>query len=87
MSRTIRKGVRGYDSSAAGGRPRAQGRRQRDITLRPVRRRDPDLRRLGRALIALALAEAEAEAAGLTVNEDAEMKQPGTADVEPPDGA
>jgi hypothetical protein len=37
--------------------------RQRRISVRAVRRESPDIRRLGRAIVALALAEAEAEAA------------------------
>ena len=37
--------------------------RQRRISVRAIRRESPDIRRLGRAIVALALAEAEAEAA------------------------
>jgi hypothetical protein len=37
--------------------------RQRRISVRGIRRESPDIRRLGRAIVALALAEAEAEAA------------------------
>ena len=44
--------------------------RQRHISVRAVRRDPPDLRRLGRAVIALALAQAQAEA-------DAEAQSPG----------
>jgi hypothetical protein len=36
--------------------------RQRRISVRGIRRESPDIRRLGRAIVALALAEAEAEA-------------------------
>ena len=58
MSRTIRKSR----SDNADGAKSQRGRRNREIALRVVRRRDPDLRRMGRALIALALREAAAEA-------------------------
>lgn len=37
-------------------------RRERQISVRGVRREPPDLRKLGRALIGLAMAQAEAEA-------------------------
>jgi len=45
--------------------PRRKGSRtkQRTISVRAVRRDPPDLRKLSRALIALAMAEAAAEAA------------------------
>ena len=39
--------------------------RQRHLSARGVRRDNPDLRRMGKALIAFALAEAEAQADGL----------------------
>jgi hypothetical protein len=42
--------------------PRGNRGRQRRLSARGVRRDDPDLRRMGKALIAFALAEAEAEA-------------------------
>lgn len=48
--------------------------RQRNISVRDVRRDPPDLRRLGRAIIALAAAQAEADAEAAT-----------TADVVQPD--
>lgn len=38
-------------------------RKERPIAIRAVRRNPPDLRKLSRAIVALALAEAEAEAA------------------------
>ena len=44
-----------------GGPGRGRGR-QRNISVRAVRRDPPDLRKLSRALIQLAIAEAEAEA-------------------------
>lgn len=57
MSRTYK------DSAKGGGR-------QRHISVRAVRRSPPDLRKLSRALIALAMAQAAAEAAA-----EAEAKQ------------
>ncbi len=50
MSRTYK------DSAKGGGR-------ERHISVRAVRRNPPDLRKLSRALIALAMAQAAAEAA------------------------
>lgn len=44
------------------GRKTAGKGRQRNISVRAVRRDPPDLRKLSRALISLALAEAAAEA-------------------------
>ncbi len=41
-----------------------RGGRQRNISVRAIRRDPPDLRKLGRALIQLAVAQAEAEAQG-----------------------
>jgi hypothetical protein len=59
MSRTRRQNDNYSDKER-----RPVGRRQRrDISARAVRRADPDLRRMGRALITFVLAEAEAEAA------------------------
>jgi hypothetical protein len=43
-------------------RKRARKSRQRNISVRAVRREPPDLRKLSRALISLAMAEAAAEA-------------------------
>lgn len=53
-----------YKDSPKGKRPGSYGSRtrQRHISVRAVRRDPPDLRRLGRALIALAAAQAEANA-------------------------
>lgn len=42
--------------------PARRRRSQRRLTARAVRRADPDLRRMGKALIVYALAEAEAAA-------------------------
>jgi hypothetical protein len=60
MSRTIRKSSSTIQDGAKGQRGRRK--RDREVALRVVRRREPDLRRMGRALIALALREAAAEA-------------------------
>ena len=54
--------------------------RQRHISVRAVRRDPPDLRRLGRAVIALALAQAQAEA-------DAEAQSTGGAESKNPASA
>jgi hypothetical protein len=51
-------------------KPRKGGRQPRRVSVRGVRRDEPDARRLGRALIAYALQEAAAEAAA-----EAETKQ------------
>mgnify|MGYP001618420907 CR=1 FL=1 len=53
------------------GRPKAE----RHISIRSVRRDPPDLRKLSRAVIAIALREAEldAEAKAATLNQDGEM--------------
>ena len=57
-------------------RPAARKGRERHISVRAVRRDPPDLRKLSRALIALAMAEAEAAAEAQTQNQDAD--QPGS---------
>ncbi len=44
-------------------RRRSKGGHQRHISVRAVRREQPDLRKLSRALIALAIKQAAAEAA------------------------
>ena len=56
MGRTTRGGQR---------RPRGNGRPERRITVRGVRRDPVDLRKLSRAVIALAQAQAEADAQAL----------------------
>jgi hypothetical protein len=58
MSRTYKDSPQG--SRRPSDKPR-RGRR-RNITVRSVRRDEPDYRRLGRAIIEMALAESEAEA-------------------------
>jgi hypothetical protein len=66
MSRTYK------DSAKGSGR-------ERHISVRGVRRKQPDLRRMSRALVQLALAEAAAEAAA-EVDEEMLPDQPKAAD-------
>jgi len=57
MSKTYKDSQ--HDKHARGHGSRT---RQRNISVRAIRREPPDLRRLGRAIIALAAAQAEADA-------------------------
>lgn len=57
MSRTYKDSPINKQVRGRGGRAR-----QRNISVRAVRRDPPDLRKLSRAVIALAMAQAEAEA-------------------------
>ncbi len=57
MSKTFKDSPQGKSARGGGGR-----QRQRNISVRAVRRDPPDLRKLSRALIELAMAEAAAEA-------------------------
>jgi hypothetical protein len=57
MSRT-----RKYNDKYRNGDASRRRRNQRRLSVRGVRRDDPDLRRMGKALIAFTLAEAEAQA-------------------------
>jgi hypothetical protein len=59
--------------------------RQRNISVRAVRRDPPDLQRLSRALIQLALAEAEAEAAAQAQAVDENSDNNATAAAPPAD--
>jgi hypothetical protein len=59
MSKTFKDAPGSKQNRSGPGRGRG---RQRNITVRAVRRDPPDLRKLSRALIQLAIAEAEAEA-------------------------
>jgi hypothetical protein len=54
----------------------SRGGRQRNISVRAVRRDPPDLRKLGRALIQLAVAQAEAEAQGQAQAQAQETTKP-----------
>jgi hypothetical protein len=55
----------------------ARPRDRRRISARAVRREDPDLRRMGRALIEFALAEADAEAQARKRGKDPASKPDG----------
>jgi len=59
------------------------GARERRISVRGIRRSDPDLRKLSQALIALALAQAEADAECQKRAEDLRAGQAGRGDVDP----
>lgn len=59
MSKTFKDGPGHKQHRSGPGRGRG---RQRNISVRAVRRDPPDLRKLSRALVQLAIAEAEAEA-------------------------
>ncbi len=59
MSKTFKDAPGSKQNRSGPGRGRG---RQRNISVRAVRRDPPDLRKLSRALIQLAIAEAEAEA-------------------------
>ena len=80
MSRTIRNNSKNNTD----GTKVQPGRRKRDreIALRVVRRGEPDLRRMGRALIALAIREAEAEAQAAQQTTNPQTKN----DLTPPSG-
>jgi len=66
MSRTFKDSPHGRQQRSRGGRTR-----QRNISVRAVRRDPPDLRKLSRALIQVAMAQSEADA------------QAGTPDITP----
>lgn len=71
MSKTFKDSPQG--KAARGGHGR---QRQRNISVRAVRRDPPDLRRLAQALIELAIAEAAAQAeADATANPAGEKPQ------------
>jgi hypothetical protein len=59
MSKTFKDAPGSKQNRSGPGRSRS---RQRNISVRAVRRDPPDLRKLSRALIQLAIAEAEAQA-------------------------
>lgn len=68
MSRTFKDAPGSKQNRSGPGRGRG---RQRNISVRAVRRDPPDLRKLSRALIQLAMAEAEAEAQKAGTDQDA----------------
>lgn len=61
MSKTFKDSPASKQNRSSSGSGRGRGK-QRNISVRAVRRDPPDLRKLSRALIQLAVAEAEAEA-------------------------
>ncbi len=61
MSKTFKDAPESKQNRSGPGRGHGRGK-QRNISVRAVRRDPPDLRKLSRALIQLAMAEAEAEA-------------------------
>jgi len=77
MSRTF-KDAPGSKQNRSGP-SRGQGR-QRNISVRAVRRDPPDLRKLSRALIQMAMAEAEAQES--TTKPDQEPEDDSSADKE-----
>lgn len=82
MSRTIR--ITSIDNQRGSKGQRGRRKRDREIALRVVRRSEPDLRRMGRALIALAIREAEAEVqAAQQTNQQKENKTPSPPSEEP----
>ena len=73
MSKTFKDAPRSKQNRSGPGRGRG---RQRNISVRAVRRDPPDLRKLSRALIQLAIAEAEAEAQQTATDQDAAGAEP-----------
>lgn len=70
------EGARGDDRRREDARSRAaygggRSSRERHLSVRSVRRDQPDTRKIARAIIAMALAEAEAEAAAQAADTDA----------------
>ena len=73
MSKTFKDAPGSKQNRSGPGRGRG---RQRNISVRAVRRDPPDLRKLSRALIQLAIAEAEAEAQQAATDQDAADAEP-----------
>lgn len=67
MSKTFKDSPASKQNRSGSGRGRGK---QRDISVRAVRRDPPDLRKLSRALIQLAVAEAKAEAHQAAADQD-----------------
>jgi len=74
MSKTFKDSPRRRQQRSRGSRTR-----QRNISVRAVRRDPPDLRELSRALIQVAMAQAEAEAQAADVEPDITADLPGEA--------
>ena len=81
MSRTYKDSPESQQARGRGGRGR-----QRHISVRAVRRDPPDLRKLSRAVIALALAEADDEAQAAASRQADELAASEPSDEESPDG-
>jgi hypothetical protein len=73
MSKTFKDAPGSKQNRSGPGRGRGK---QRDISVRAVRRDPPDLRKLSRALIQLAIAEAEAEAQQEAAGQDVAPAEP-----------
>lgn len=73
MSKTFKDAPGSKQNRSGPGRGRGK---QRNISVRAVRRDPPDLRKLSRALIQLAIAEAEAEAQQAGTDQDASDTEP-----------
>jgi len=73
MSKTFKDAPGNEGNRSVPGRGRGK---QRNISVRAVRRDPPDLRKLARALIQLAIAEAEAEAQQAATDQDATGSEP-----------
>jgi hypothetical protein len=73
MSKTFKDAPGRKQNRSGPGRGRGK---QRNISVRAVRRDPPDLRKLSRALIQLAIAEAEAEAQQVTTEQEAAGPEP-----------
>lgn len=63
------------------GSGRSRSQRDRQLSVRAVRRNPPDLRKLSRAIVAIALAQAEAEAEAQAAVQDAESRGDSQAEV------
>jgi len=74
MSKTFKDAPGSKQNRSGPGRGRGK---QRNISVRAVRRDPPDLRKLSRALIQLAIAEAEADAQQAATDQDAASPDPG----------
>jgi hypothetical protein len=63
------------------GNGRTRNQRDRQLSVRAVRRNPPDLRKLSRAIVAIALAQAEAEAEAQLTAQDADSRGDGQTEV------
>lgn len=84
MSKTFKDSPKHKQERAARASAKSGGR-QRNISVRAVRRDPPDLRKLSRALITLAMAEAAAEAQAQAAAQDKVTDQ-SVAEPDPAEG-